>query len=87
MISRKQKCLDRGYVFTTREQFIASDELPEGLLERARGALPGWGPDDLTRHKFVAYDPNDDYQGWMLWGDDERELVNETYAQRVESRE
>lgn len=57
-----------GYKLVTRAEFEAATDRPQGLLERAN-QYPG---------AFVVYDPNDDYEGWMLIGDDAEKLAQES---------
>lgn len=74
-------CETYGYKLVTREQFLSATDRPEFLLERAQGNDPRGefgNQEDLTHYTFVVYDPDDDYEGWMLWGDDPNVLDTET---------
>lgn len=73
------KCIEWGYKLVTREEFLAATDRPGGLLERAKGINPDHDQKaDLTVHTHVVYDPDDDYEGWMLWGNDPEALDRET---------
>lgn len=62
----------------TREEYLAATDRPEFSMERSKGTLEGYEGKDWTIHKFVIYDPQADCDGWLLWGDDLDELLDET---------
>lgn len=57
-----------GYKCVTRAAFEAAPDRPPGLVERM---APFAG-------SHAVYDPNNDWEGWCLVGDDPAELRRET---------
>jgi hypothetical protein len=60
-----------GYELLSRDQFLSKRGEPyEGLICRSVDNC-------LTHHRFVIVDPENDDQGFMIWGDDESILLTE----------
>jgi hypothetical protein len=69
-----------GFYLSTRAAFFGTLSRPEGLMDRAKGVLPGYEGPDLTEHAYVIWDPMDDVEGFMLWGDDKEVLLDQWFA-------
>jgi len=61
-----------GYKLVTRAEFEVATDKPEGLAERAAPFM--------ETNSFVIYDPADDCDGFMIWGDFAHELASECCA-------
>lgn len=74
-----------AYKFVTWEEFIAAEDKPDGLIDRAID----WRQDHPQDGLFVVYDPIDDEDGFLLMASDPMELARLTceYIRDMEPEE
>lgn len=71
------------FKLVTWDEFVKVTDLPDGLLNRAENYH------ETEPFEYIVYDPIDDEDGFMLFGNDPEELASDTckYISEMEPEE